>query len=78
MHKPTKCLICNQFSHKNVNLRNMLTHFMKMRSNTNVVFVISFSQKLVFKTQKKFMRLKIHTKLQKPKLQLEMFKKGEN
>ena len=38
--KTSKCLICYQSFHKNVNLRNMLTQVMKIRSHRNVGFVI--------------------------------------
>ena len=38
--KTSKCLICYQSFHKNVNLRNMLIHVMKIRFHRNVGFVI--------------------------------------
>ena len=38
--KTSKCLICYQSFHKNVNLGNMLTQVMKIRSHRKVGFVI--------------------------------------
>ena len=49
VQKSSKCLICYEFFCKSVNLRNMLTQFMKMMFHITVGFVIKVFSYVRFK-----------------------------